>query len=1012
MFYPEDIPYMKVVKKVLSLPKGNPIGRDNLVFLMSKNRNESYDIINDEKNLKPFKNYRYYFYNLRYRGKVNNKTYNINHIPERREIRIEVENKTNMKMFPLMSPSMGNDNHGLFFDLSEYLKIFFSLTDRVVAIRKATMFWNFMKSILKSEELNRYHEKLVVCNIDNFKTIKGPLSETMENPVFILYYTLFKDYTLLSDLDIDFIFYSGTYNLKVNPSKCDKDSYRFFMIELKKLYKYANVTINDEFDDSVIMKQERQEAVVNEIKKSFNFTGEQPVEGTITKLPEKEKKSSVEEKIEKKVKESDKNVESVVKPKTKSENQIATKAVKTDVENSLENDEEIIRELYKTNQSKKVTKSAASTARDELLRQKQEDIVVKNMTVRELKRINSSNVNIPSKDISSAVKTTNENMKKVRFNQFNETYIDNVMTKDITNAIMSLNDKSLPIYVRNIKVEDTSDELNYIDTYTIELEDANRQRSTIKVDIPKFIDNKFMWLGGNKKLILNQNFLLPVVKTSPDTVQIVTNYNKMFIQRDDVKSLGTIERLTKFISQNEDFAKSFKVGSAFDTNNGYITTIEYDELSRLFTEYKHNQTHLFFDQSEANEYAKQNGIKIPSNNMFIGMSKKEPVFIEYDKQTDSYGNTIIDIIFDDVDEELRNKFAALKTSKRLMYAKVKTMEKMIPVMVLLSFWEGFSTVLKKMGAEYRLSDTYPKNLYTSESVLKFKDCYFIYQDNALSSLLINGMRQIKTEDYNIADMDTKEPYFDVLKKIYGKISIANALDNSYEFTIDPITKEILQDLNLPTEIVELMIYAVRLLADNQYKLEIDASLSRIRCVETIPAILYDSLAKNYITYKNSNGRKKFSVPQDCVIKNLLKLKTVEDYSTLNPILEMERTHAVSAKGWRGINLDDSFTVEKRSYDPSMIGIIGLASSPDGSVGVSRTLTLEPNIKGARGYVDIKSKEELKDVKDVNLFSPAELSIPLGATRDDPTRLGCYSVKNAWLSINLFNCWNNLLGHQY
>ena len=988
MFYPENIPYMRVVNKVLSLPKGNPTGRDSLVFLMTNNRNESYDIINDEKNLKMFNYYHYYFYNLRYRGKINNKVYNINHIPEKKEIKNEVESKTNLIMFPFISPSMGNDNRSLFFDLSEYLHIFFSLTDNIVAPRRTTLFWNFMKSILKSNELNKYYHKMVLVNVDNFKNIKGALKDTIENPVFIFYYALFRDYSVISDLDMDFIFYSGTYNLKVNPSKCDKDSYKFFMIELKKLYKNAHVTINDEFEDSVLMKQEREEVVTNEIKQSFHFTGDNPVEGTITKLPEKKtEKTSIEKTIEKKVKESDKNIVSSVNPKTKSENQIATKAVKTDVENSLEDDPEIIKALYEVNKAKKAPKSAASNARDEMLRKKQEELVINNITVRELKRIDSSKMDIPTKNISSSLKTTNENVKNVRFNQFNETYIENVMTKDITNAILSLNDKSLPLYVRNIKVEDTSDELNYIDTYTIELEDANRQRSTVKVDIPKFIDNKFMWLGGNKKLILNQNFLLPVVKTSQDTVQIVTNYNKMFIQRDDVKSLGTIERLTKFISQNESFGNNFKVGNAFDINRGYITTIEYDELSKLFTEYKYNQTQILFDQSEANKYAQSHNIKIPSNHMFIGISKKEPVFIDYDKQTDGYGNTIIDIIFDDIDDDLRQKFSNLKTSKRLMYAKVKTMEKMIPVMVLLSFWEGFSTVLKKMSAEYRLSDTYPKNLYTSESVLKFKDCYFIYQDNALSSLLINGMRQIKTEDYNIADMDTKEPYFDVLKKIYGKISIANALDNSYEFTIDPITKEILEDLNLPTGIVDLMIYAVRLLADNQYKLEIDASLSRIRCIETIPAILYDSLAKNYITYKNSNGRKKFSVPRDCVIKNLLKLKTVEDYSTLNPILEMERTHAVSAKGWRGINLDDSFTVEKRSYDPSMIGIIGLASSPDGSVGVSRTLTMEPNIKSVRGYVDIKDKKEYDQIKDVNLFSPAELSIPLGATRDDPTRLG-------------------------
>ena len=249
------------------------------------------------------------------------------------------------------------------------------------------------------------------------------------------------------------------------------------------------------------------------------------------------------------------------------------------------------------------------------------------------------------------------------------------------------------------------------------------------------------------------------------------------------------------------------------------------------------------------------------------------------------------------------------------------------------------------------------------------------------------MRQIKTENYEIASFDTREPYFEILTKIYGKASIANALDNTYEFTIDPITKEILIDLNLPTDIVNLMIYAVKLLADKQYTWELNEGLYRVRSAEIIPAILYDALAKNYITYKNSNGKKKFSVPRDIVIKHLLELKTVEDYSTLNPILELERWHTISSKGWRGINLADSYTIEKRSYDPSMIGIIGTASSPDAQVGVSRTLTLEPKIKSARGYVEITDPKDIDKLKDVNLFSPGELSIPLGATRDDAIRLG-------------------------
>ena len=94
-----------------------------------------------------------------------------------------------------------------------------------------------------------------------------------------------------------------------------------------------------------------------------------------------------------------------------------------------------------------------------------------------------------------------------------------------------------------------------------------------------------------------------------------------------------------------------------------------------------------------------------------------------------------------------------------------------------------------------------------------------------------------------------------------------------------------------------------------------------------------------------------------------------------------------------MNLDDSYTVEKRAYDPSMVGIIGTATSPDGQCGVQRTLTLEPKIKSVRGYVEITDPKDYDKLKDVNLFSPGELSIPLGATRDDPSRLG-HAIKQS------------------
>ena len=645
--------------------------------------------------------------------------------------------------------------------------------------------------------------------------------------------------------------------------------------------------------------------------------------------------------------------------------------------------------MYISVSKKKVPVRPASSARDIELKNKQKDLVVNGMKISDIEKINATHMPIPKTDISNAVRTTNEDMKYITFQNFEKVYNEKVMTKDITNAILSLNDKSIPMYVRDIKIQDSSDELNYKDTYTVSLEDANRQRHTIKVDIPKFLEDKFLYLGGNKKLIKKQNFLFPVVKVGPDTVQIVTNYNKMFIQRFDTKSVSSVERLRKLLKDSDKIKSYFDFGNTLSRNVDYVTVLEYDELSKILIRFKSDTCTIFFNQVEAHQYMDDNNILLPANTLFIGVENGKPIFINTDTQLTVRGQkTIVDIILNNIDPEFKQKFEGIKAPRRLMYTKVKVMEQFIAVIMLLCFWEGLTRVLKKMDVSYELTDTIPKQLSPNQNIIKFKDCWMVYNETVGQSLLLNGLRLIDTSLYNISEFDTVEPYMAYFMKIYGKASISNALNNFYEFTIDPITHEILEDIDLPTDIVNLMIYAVNLLADSQFVPEIDQRLSRIRSNEIVAAILYEALAKNYINYRNSNGKKKYSIPQDIVIKNIVGLKTVEDYSTLNPTLEMEMLHSISAKGFRGVNLDQSYTMEKRSYDASMTGVIAPSTSPDGSVGVNKTLTCEPTVTSVRGYVDIK-QHRLDELNDINLFSPGELSMPLSATTDDANRLGRY-----------------------
>ena len=82
----------------------------------------------------------------------------------------------------------------------------------------------------------------------------------------------------------------------------------------------------------------------------------------------------------------------------------------------------------------------------------------------------------------------------------------------------------------------------------------------------------------------------------------------------------------------------------------------------------------------------------------------------------------------------------------------------------------------------------------------------------------------------------------------------------------------------------------------------------------------------------------------------------------------------------------------------MTGTISVGNQPDANVGVNKTLTLEPNIYGLRGYTKPYTGKDDKNInlKDSNLLSPVELTMPITTRYDDVTRLGFH--KNAWLSL--------------
>ena len=1005
----DTLPYMKALPKVTALPPGHPMRKGELVFLMANDYKTCVNMTNNST-VMALNKYHYYYYKTIYSGRLYNKMYRIRDIEMRKNVMKYVDEKTNLIPAPLTLP-LDRNQYSLFYDMSRHMTIFWKYTETMPVLKKILSFWEYINDIYSSQEVSHYNKHILI-DANNFVFKKGSIKELSTNPLFIIYYSLYRYYNIVNKYDMEFIIYCNKMVMRFNPSLCDKNSKTLFKRELNKLMSKANhIDIENELDDTTLDKQADAEMIAQSVSQKYNFVGDKEpdnaVRTTINPTP-KQKITRAEDDSVSKVSEPTEPVSGeITEPSSTDVNKHNEPVAKNkEVEND---DKEMIEKLYNQVKQGKTEppKSAASSARDEVLKKEQKNIVVKGMTIEQLDKIDGTQEEIPSYDVSKQLKSSNKNMYKVKFNNFEKMYNQTLRNKDIIGVFESLNTKQLPMYIIKTEVEDSSNELNYKETWKITMEDEKRQRHNITVDIPKFYEDKFLYLGGNKKNIVKQNFMYPVVKTAPDTVQIVTNYNKLFIRRIGSKSLSTVEKLIKICASNEEISKFFGMGNASNLNADRVSTLEYDELSKTFYSFKHPKCQIYFNRADSDKFVNKSDDE-KSDTFCIGLYDNKPLYVSTKTGLTQYGKSIIDTILDVLGEEFEQMYRYAKIGKRLLFNTATIMAQTIPLVTLLCYWEGLSSVLKKANIKFRFIDkrAMSSSIEETEDVIKFSDCYLLFENSTSAQLLLNGLNVINTASYSFEDMDTVEPYVEYFKHVYGKAAIINTLTNAYEFLIDNITLEILKDINLPQDIVSLCIYASNLLTDNKYTREGNDNLYRVRSNEIIPAILYATVANQYINYRNSGGKTKLTIPRDSVIKQLLALQTVEDYSTLNPVVEISKFSTISCKGWRGANVDQAYTEDKRSYDPSMVGKMAMNTSPDGNCGVNRELTMEPLISNARGFSE---KRDIKDMKDVNLFSLSELVTVSSITKDDTIR-SAMAVKQTKHCVPLRNSYPTLISN--
>ena len=621
-----------------------------------------------------------------------------------------------------------------------------------------------------------------------------------------------------------------------------------------------------------------------------------------------------------------------------------------------------------------------------------------NSKIEDLIKVNGTNKALPKESIP--IESINEEWKEVQFSSFSKAYN---LESDLVNSLAALNTKTNPIVILDIIKEDTSTTEDYIETWTIKCEDINGKRFTLKLDIPKFINDRFMKLRGNLKVLNGQLLLLPIIKTDEDTCQIVSSsYNKIFVRRvnpsNGTKTAKTMSVINKYLKKYEGTGLKLIEGDNSIVCAKYDLPIEYRDIASNYNKVIFKDgSYLCFNMDEFTNMPYEH----PEDK---DDPMKTPYYVNKQGKVDCAESPIGAAIMNRIREHMgMDCFDGIKADKRLSYSEASILATGIPVIVVMAYSEGLQQAMSKANVQFEFRDTRPKPY---ESYIKFSDGYIVYPDTIANSLLMSGLLGCNTEDYSIKDINKKNMWLDFLDDFGGRIK-ADGLDNFYDCMFDPITKEICNTYNLPDDYVTALGYASALLGDTKYNLHTDISGNRIRTNEIVAAYFDKVMSKAYGEYRIQLKRNKkdatMTIKQSAVIDAVLTDSTCSDLSILNPQLEAEEANTLSFKGLSGMNSDRSYSLDKRIYNPSMFGVVASSTGFAANVGITRQATINASVEGVRGMIKTP-----KNINTLNALSIHEALNPGCTVHDDPIRVAMGFIQSTKHPMRIKKAMPNLV----
>lgn len=594
-------------------------------------------------------------------------------------------------------------------------------------------------------------------------------------------------------------------------------------------------------------------------------------------------------------------------------------------------------------------------------------------------------------DLVATEAVVDRSMGKATLNQFDRQYVRKVLKKDLLKTVDSL--QNAGVVIKKHEVDYVSSVLGTHENHTLEFKPIDGMSSVVHFTLPKIEEDGTFMASGVKYRLRTQRTDLPIRKIAPQVVSLSTYYGKTFIQTSPKivnSSLAwLIRQVNLSVFEEEAFIRDVVPNDVYD--NEFKSPYIYGAMSKEFSSLTAGDIYLDFDKNARSKYAGENLERIERNGRVVCGTTNKGGYVLVNTKNIFYS------VVNGQEKELGDIYEVLglDTSKTPQdVAEMRVFSKYIPVGIILGYYLGFSKLLALLGEDgYRVINTgQRKNLENHEFAVAFSDKTYIFKNkNRTSALILAGFNVYEKQlrNYTRTEMETKDVYFNLitskgLSAIYTKEM--DLMENAF---IDPISKEVLEEMGEPTTFKALIMRAVEMLSSYDYPVSQDRKAMRDRGYERLSGIVYKEMISSIREYRNKNilGKSRINISPYQIWNSLMSdnaLKIVED---INPIQNLKEQEVITFSGIGGRD-KDTMNKQSRAFHKSDIGVLSESTVDSSAVGTIAYLSADPNLSTVRGLM----KEE-KEVTPTSMLSTSVLISP-AAMNDKSKRMMLISTQHS------------------